>query len=242
MLISEYKNAHSFQLAPMQIFVNIIGSTRTITLNVNVTDSIKDVKGKIKAKEGIPDDLNRLWFSGKWLEEDRTLFDYNINAEATIFLAINLRGGNRILIILKTLSGKGIPLQVPSTETVQNVKKAIQEIERIPVDHQRLVFAGKQLDDTRTLSDYNIQNEATIHLLMRLRGGGNTLIVKFFKTITIVFGLSITVRQIKQKIEEIEEYSPTIQQLSLAGRVLQDDFIIVRSCEVILEIVSPDRK
>ena len=226
----------------MQIFVNIIGSTKTITLNVNETDTIKDVKGKIKAKEGIPDDLNRLWFSGKWLEEDRTLLDYNINVEATIFLAINLRGGNRIVIFLRTLKGKEIPLQIPSTETVQNVKKAIQEIEGTPVDDQRLVFAGKQLDDARTLSDYHIPNEAKIHLIMRLRGGGNTLIVKFFKTITIRFGLGIQVEQIKQKIEELEEYPPTIQQLSLAGRVLQDDFIIERSCEVTLDIVTPGRK
>ena len=228
----------------MQIFVNILGSNKTIILNVNKTDSIKDVKGKIKAKEGIPDDLNRLWFSGKWLQEDRTLLDYNIKTEATIFLAINLRGGNRIVIFLRTLSGKEIPLQVPSTETVYNVKKFIQKITEFPIDTLRLIFAGKQLEDGHTLSDYHIENESILGLILRLQGGGGvTLIVKFFKTITIQFRESpITVRHVKQRIEELEEYPPTMQQLSLEGKVLHDDFTIDREYELVLEIVTPERK
>ncbi|BDA40704.1 probable ubiquitin-NEDD8-like protein RUB1 [Coccomyxa sp. Obi] len=136
-------------------------------IDVHSGTSIEDLKNCIQGC--IASDEYSISFRGVPFEDHKTLGHYDIPAEATLSLSRRLRGG--MMIKVKTLTGKEIEIDIEPSDTIERVKERVEEKEGIPPIQQRLIFAGKQMNDDKTAKDYNIEGGSVLHLVLALRGG-----------------------------------------------------------------------
>ena len=156
--------------------INIVYKGKQFTIWCCESETILLLKIKIMKEKNIPISMQNLYISMQHLYFDKiiddnkkTISDYNIQSNSKIRLKKSLYGRQ---LFVKTLTGSTITIQTHSYDTIEELKKKIQVKTDIPIDQQRLFFEETQLEDDKFIKDYDIQEASTLHLILRLRGGG----------------------------------------------------------------------
>ena len=204
---------------------------------INLSDRFLDIGHKIDVNIRKQIYKYQLYLIVELEKEESTISEYNIQKESALHLVFRVSishsyatsycpeyCGESFEVIIKTLTGKTISIQISKYATTEELTHLIQDKEGIPADQQRLVFGGKYLEDGQTLSDYNIQKGSIVHLVLRLRGGMQIFIEDLTrKTLTLEVELSDTIINLKYKIQDRNGVPPNQQSLKHLGKSLNDE-------------------
>ena len=207
--------------APLNIFLDVM-SQETIILEVDPSDTIANLKKKIKDRKGFPTEEQILDFHGRKLEDDRTVSDYSIQNNSTLSLVLPVSGKHYPMeVTLLMEAGRLSTLRVKPIDSISEVKQKIQDMTDVPPHKQILTFAGKELEDGCTISDYNIRNKSAINFVKKIE----VYVVTQQCTqerMTLELRPMGTVRSVKDEIRVKTNISPCQQVLELDGRQLHD--------------------
>ena len=205
------------QVPPLEIFVQVMNQD-IITLEVDSSDTIGNLKEKIKDKKGFPAEEQLLFFQSKTqLKDDRTVSDYNIQNKSTVKLSLQIY---RLEVTILTEGRRLVALEVNPIDSILELKRKVQNFAGVPPKQQSLRFAGTELENERTIFAYNIQNKSYINLFVQIEVYVISPLTQ--KTITLVQKPRDTIGIVKDNIYAQTKISSDRQVLEFNGRQLDD--------------------
>ena len=207
-------------------------SQENFILEVDPSDTIASLKKKIKDRKGFPADEQRLVFRGRKLEDDRTVSDYSIQNNSTLSVVLPVPGKHYPMeVTLLTEAGRLSTLRVKPIDSISEFKHKIQNMTGVPPHKQSLTFAGKELEDACTISDYNIRNKSAINFVKKIE----VYVVTQQCTqerMTLELRPMDTVSSVKDEIRVATNISPCRQVLELGGIQLDYDFLPLKYANI----------
>ena len=195
----------SARIGSMQISINNLQTRRVITLEVKPDSSIEDVKNQIKDIEGIFPEQQCLIFRGKELKNGSTLNNWDIKKDAMLYLRVL---EIKVHVEKRCSPGKRVTLELKPSDTIKTLKYKIQEKEWIKPEQQCVMFNGQQMEHSRTLGYYRVENESTLHLIPFPVFKQIYVNTPAGKKIVLDVEQNDTIRMVLEKIKELEETPP----------------------------------
>ena len=214
--------------AAMGMQITVITPTNVVlTLEVDSSDSIENVRQKIQDQTGTPPAQQILVFNSTVLEDGRTLADYGVADGATIRLSYPPAGGLGMQLFIRQSSGgsSALTLDVLPSDSTENLKTKIENVTGTATASQRIYYNGTLLQDGFTIDDYNVQNESFLDLVVVVPGGVQILVqaASTGRIYSIDVDYSDSIENVKTKVQDKLGLNPSQQRLYFAGRLLEDN-------------------